>query len=140
NILRRPRPSFLARASRASGEARCASSVAIELPYGANLRLQPIKREIELEHINPRLAQQPESASFDLSIHQATNALLRQAPRLGDPRHLEAGGFRRDIRVEAAARGGHQIGRDRRGRVFLSEPIHVTLHAVAERLAGGAEV
>src|SRR5450631_2232084 len=56
---------------------------------GANLRLQPVEREVELEHVDPRLAQQTEGTSLDLTLHQGADARFRQAARLGNPRHLE---------------------------------------------------
>ena len=58
-------------------------------PFGGNLRLQLVEREVELEHVDARLAQQAEGAALDLAFHQGADALLRQAARLGDPRHLE---------------------------------------------------
>src|SRR5215813_3932165 len=83
-IFRCPRPSFLARASNASGEALCASSVGIWLLYRAILRLQLVQCEIELEHIDPQLAQKAQGAPFDLTVDKGSNTLLGQISCLGN--------------------------------------------------------
>ena len=54
--------------------------------------------------------------------------------RLGDARHLEQGRGRRDVGVETARRGRHQIDGDRCARVFLGELCRVGLDPVDQRL------
>ena len=77
------------------------------------------------------------------STWPSTRARTRSS---GRPRALATrgtwnrGGRRRDVRIEAAAGGGHQIDRDRRRRVLFLERLHIGFDAVSERLAGGAEV
>ena len=65
---------------------------------------------------SPRSAEQ---AAFDVALDQLAHLLLGKLARLGDARHLEECGFRRDMRIETAARRGDEIDRNRSRRVFL---------------------
>ena len=71
---------------------------------GGNLRLQIVEREIELEHIDARLAEQAERAAFDLAFDQRADAGFRQVARLGDARHLKQRRLRRYIADRARCR------------------------------------
>ena len=61
---------------------------------------------------------------------KSRTCLDRQAPRRGDPGSLKEGGLRADVRVEARARGRHQVDRN---RVFRRRPERQD--AVRDRLA-----
>ena len=64
------------------------------------------------------------------------------AARGGDAGDLRFGGFRADVRVEAAARGGHRVGGHRSGEggILGAELLDVVAGAVGQLLVGGAEV
>ena len=71
------------------------------------------------------------------STWSATSCFRRscaQTPRLGNTRHLEQGRFRRDVGVKAAARGRHEVDRDRGRRILLLQLLDVGLHALDQCL------
>ena len=76
-----------------------------------SLRPQGVESHIETHHVDVRLTDQAEKASFDRLRDEIANLRLRQATRLGDARHLEERGRRRDVRVEAAGGRRDEVGR-----------------------------
>src|SRR4051794_38221865 len=72
-----------------------------------------IQRQIERQHVDPRLTEQAGKAAFSLRGDELPNPFFREAPRSGYPGHLKQRAFRRDIRIEATCRGGHEIGWNR---------------------------
>src|SRR5262245_25018735 len=78
-----------------------------------------VEREIERQHVHAGLAEKSERAAFGMLIHELAQAIFGHIAGLGNPGHLEQGGLRRDVRVEAAARGGDQVDRYGSRRVFL---------------------
>ncbi len=75
-----------------------------------------------------------------MSATRAWTLSTRQVACLRDARHLELGGSRRDIGVEAARRGGHEIDRDRSRRIFRLELFGIVLDPVDQRLASRPQV
>ena len=73
---------------------------------------QRVEREIELEDIDARLAEQAERPARDVRVHQRAHALFGQCAGLGDARHLQQRRLRRDVRVEPARRGRHRVDRE----------------------------
>ena len=67
-------------------------------------RRRTIERQIERQHVHPRLAQKPEGTSLDLLVDELTYAIFRHVAGFRNTRHLEKRGVRRDVGVEAAAR------------------------------------
>ena len=59
---------------------------------------------------------------------------------VGDARHLEEGGGRGDVGVEAAGRGGDQIDRDRRPWIVLGELGPVAFDPVDQGLVGRPKI
>ena len=72
----------------------------------------PIQGKIERKHIDARLAENSESAALDVIRDEPADVIFRQVARLRNARHLEIGGFGRDVGVETASRRGYQIGWD----------------------------
>ena len=56
-----------------------------------------IERKIQRQDIDAWFAKQPELTALSVLDHQIADARLRNIPRLGDPRHLEERGVRRDV-------------------------------------------
>ena len=87
-------------------------------PRSSVLRLElrvPSQRQIQLEHIDARLAEDAEGAAFGRLLAPAREPAPRDdAARSRHARDLVLGGRRRDVRIEAAAGGGHQVDRHRR--------------------------
>src|ERR1700730_12496005 len=73
--------------------------------YGHAVRLRPkgIQRDIEYQHVNARLPENPQHASLDVLADKRAQPLFGQIPRFRHSRHLEEGGFRRNVRVKATA-------------------------------------
>jgi hypothetical protein len=55
----------------------------------------------------------PSSGGSTCAVTSSADLCLRQTAHLGHPRHLHPGRLRADVRVDARARGGDQIHRDR---------------------------
>src|ERR1039457_3364602 len=142
--------SLRAASSRASGEGRRSrsrrwSAIRPQAPRPAPwlaglLFSRLVERQIELKNIHPRLAEQAEGPTLGALGNELTQAVFWHVTRLGDTGHLEQSGRRRNVRIEAAARSGHQIDRDRRRWILLLERLHIGLDAVNQRLAGRAVV
>src|SRR6185312_7209891 len=104
-ILRRPRPLLSACFSRASGDGRAASSV-IPQSSSSLARAHGVQRQVQLQHIDMRLADNAQETSFDVVVDQLVHGGFGKPSRLRYARHLEIGGGWRDVGVEAAGRGG----------------------------------
>ena len=50
-----------------------------------------IQRQVEIEDIHPRLAEDAKEAPIDMAVHDRPHRLLAHAARLGDPRNLVIG-------------------------------------------------
>ena len=88
-------------------------------PTRALLRAGAIQSKVQRKHINARLAEDTESTALDMLGDELAKRILRHVARLRNARDLEIGGFRRDVRVEPAARRGYQVDRNLGGRVLL---------------------
>jgi hypothetical protein len=71
-----------------------------------------VERDVEQEHVHPRVAQQAELAPLGVPAHQRAHLLRAHPPGPGHPRDLELGIGRGDVRVEPGARRGDHVGRD----------------------------
>src|SRR3984893_17686448 len=101
---------------------------------------QMVEREIELQYVHARLAQEPKQATFRVVHDELADAIFGQIARLGNTGHLEKGRLRRDVRIEAGGRGGDQVLRHRRVRIFLFQGVDVALYAVDQRLVRRPEI
>ena len=78
----------------------------------ALLRTGGIKCEIERQHINARLADNPKGTVLSMVADEPAQVIFRHVAGLRNARDLEIGGFGRDVGVETAGRGGYQVGRE----------------------------
>ena len=102
---------------------------------------EPVKGEVEKQDVDPPLTEQRRSSRPSVcSLTRARTSVLGQSARLGDARHLKQGSYRRDVRVEAAAGGGDQVGRHRGTWVLGSSLSTSARTAVDERATGRAKV
>ena len=117
--------------------------------YSPRIRREPssrhfgcggVQRQIQRQNINPGLAEQSSHAALGVLRDQLADAIFRHLPRLRHARHLEQRRLRRDIGIEAAARGGDEIDGDGAPGIFGLQLVDVFLDPVVQRLAGRAEV
>ena len=59
-----------------------------------------------------RLTEKAEGAALDMLGDELADVIFRQVTRLRNARHLEIGGFGRDVRVEPAAGRGYKVDRN----------------------------
>src|SRR5207244_1232394 len=93
-------------------------------------RGQAIQRQVERQDVDARLAEQAKPAASCMLVDEVADAIFRHVARLCDTRHLEQGRGRRDIRVETAARRGHEVDRNRSRWIFLLELLYIALDAL----------
>src|SRR5215831_15747067 len=55
-----------------------------------------IERQVERQHIHPRLAQEADGTPLDMLLDQLPHAIFGQIARFRNPRHLEKGRFGRN--------------------------------------------
>ena len=110
--------------------------------YGHAVTLRPkgIQCDIEFQHVNARLPENPQHSPLDVLADKRAQPVFGLVSRLGDPRHLEEGGVRRDVRIETAARRRDDIDRDRSGLILLLQLVDIAFDTIDERLVGRAEV
>src|SRR5271166_5432043 len=96
---------------------RGASQVSSRISFSVHL----IECEIELEHVDPLLAEDAEKSVLGRLGDEGADLIRRQVASLCHPRHLELGGGGRNVRIEAARRGSDEVDRDRCGWVFRLE-------------------
>ena len=82
--------------------------------------LQRIQRHIQLQNRDDGFPENAERSVPDVVDDKGADPILVKAPGLRDPGYLVKGGSRADVRIEAAARGGHEIHRDRQAIVRIS--------------------
>ena len=87
-------------------DAGCGAEVDAERPSRHGRRLRPVvEREVELEHVHARLAEEAERAAGRVPVDQLQDVGEVEPARLGHPRSLQARVRERDVRVEARAGG-----------------------------------
>ena len=59
-----------------------------------------VEREVQLEHVDARLAEEPEAAAVGVLVDETQHLVDVHAPGFGDTRSLQAGVGDRDVRVE----------------------------------------
>jgi len=59
-----------------------------------------VEREVELEHVDARLAEQPEPAAVGLFLDQLLNRCERQVANSGDAMRLELRVVERDLGID----------------------------------------
>ena len=75
------------------------NSIAVDL----KLSLQGIQGEVELQDVDPRLAQESELAAFHLLLDEIANGVFAKAARLRHAPDLIECGSRSDIGIETAS-------------------------------------
>ena len=96
---------------------------------------QRVEGQIEPQHVDPRLAQHAQFAAYGVLPDKTLQVGLLQTTCLGDPWHLPGGGRRRDMRIEAAGRGGYEVDRH-----ALAQLLGIAPDPLDQRLGGRAEV
>ena len=126
----RPHPALRATLSRKRERARKRSRVLASLPLplagegrgeGACARRSlphRIQRQIQRQHVHPRLAEHAEQARRGVRGDQVAQRSFVDSARLRHARDLERRGGGRDVGVEPAARGGDEVAGDRRAGVL----------------------
>ena len=84
----------------------------------ASLLAGAVQCQIERQHIDARLAEQPKGAALDVLVDELADAIFGHVARLRNARDLEQGGCRRDLGVKSAARRGDEVDRDRASTGF----------------------
>ena len=97
--------------------------------------LFPIQLQIELQHIDSRLAQKAPLATIGVLRNQGVNTVHAQATQPRHPARLPLRGGGADVRIKPAGRNRDQINRHRRGlrRVCRLERGNARLHGILER-------
>src|SRR5450755_823172 len=62
---------------------------------------QLVERDVQVEHVHPRLTQEAQVPALDVGGDQRPYHGRAQVPGLGDPVHLQVGVLRGDVGVEA---------------------------------------
>src|SRR6266436_5419380 len=166
-IFSRPRDSFAACCSKASGEGRVsrfarssltgtsrqverrtrgyrdpdadAPGTDADVPALWLAARERVQSQIQLKDVDMWLAEEAQKPALDVVGNELANLVFRQIARLGHPRDLEIGAGRGDVRVEAAGRTRHQIDRYRLAVVGLQLG-DIACHPVDQRLRGGAKI
>src|SRR5271166_6033891 len=79
-------------------------------PRLAVYRVLAVQLEVDLQHVDPRLAHEPERPSVLVIADHGTHLIGADATGLGYPRDLKVGVGDGDVRVEAAAAGRDRVG------------------------------
>ena len=105
-------------------------------------RILLVERQVELEHVDARLAQQPEIRRFGVLRNQLIELIGGNATGFGHARRLRLRLRGADVGIQAARRPGQHIGWNGPCivRVFLVEFVHRRLHAIDQLLIGGAVI
>ena len=96
-----------------------------------------VEREVQLQHVDARLADETEPRAVrSHCCDERSNRAGIDATRLRHARRLNLGVRRTDVRIEAAGRGRHRVGRNRPGvvRVLLAVLIDRRLDAIDQLL------
>jgi hypothetical protein len=64
-------------------------------------RLFAIEREVQLEHVDSRLAEKSQLSSFGVGLDKTSHVRLGRLSRTRHARDLKVGGGRRDVRIDA---------------------------------------
>ena len=82
------------------------------MPIACRSAALAVEREVELEHVDPRLAEEAERAAVCVLLDERQHLLEREAAGTRDARRLQARVRGGDVRIEPGARGGQGIDRD----------------------------
>ena len=97
------------------------------------------EREVQLEHVDPRLAEEAERPALDVVVDELRDVGGAQPASLRDPGDLQVGVRRADVRVEAGAAGGDRVRRDgRRGDAVLARRSAARRFSTAFTRSGGS--
>ena len=99
-----------------------------------------IQRQVQFQNVDPRLSEEAPLSSLSLPRHDGPHRRFAHAARFGDARHLELGGGRRDLGIEARSRSCDHIHGHRLSRILCLGSGHVGVHPIDEFLIGGTQV
>src|ERR1017187_7551825 len=101
-----------------------------------------VQGQVELQDVHSGFAQDAHLTVLCMGGDQLADSLGGHPASGGHAGHLGIHGFGAQVRVQAAARGGYRIARDRAGErgILGAEGFHIGGYAVGEFLAGGAQV
>src|SRR6516165_6634461 len=104
--------------------------------------LRAVEREVNLQHVNARLSQEPERPPMHVAVNESHDDGRRQVPRFSHTRCLIQSCLRANIWVNAAAARRHEIHWHRHCRiwVFLAQGSDGRSCPVDEPLRRGAKV
>ena len=119
--------------------ARSGAEVDAERSARHGRRLRLVEREVELEHVHGRLAEEAERTAVGVLVDQLEHLRPVEAPGPGDPIRLETGVLRRDVRVETGPRRGQRVDR-RLGVVRLAVRLPTLVDGGQELLVQRPEI
>src|SRR5215510_2106749 len=113
-ITARPPPRRFAPTLPTRGRVGPSSPLALDytLPEYTLARRGTIERQVERQHVHPRLAQEAEGTTLDMLLDELPHAIFRQIAGFRNSGHLEEGRCGRNVRIEAAAGGRDEIDGD----------------------------
>ena len=107
-IFSRPAALLPARRRRATPPARAWRGLRSVIVSDLTSGRRAVQGQVQREHVDARLAQEPELPASSAGS-RAAQRILREAACLGDAGHLEQCGLWRDVGIEPAAGGGHEV-------------------------------
>ena len=102
-----------------------------------------IEREVDLQHVDSRFAEESEGAAAGVCIDDRAHLLIGNATLLRNPRNLQLRRRRADVRIETAGRAGHQVDRDLdivRQPVFAPDDSDIRGDAIDQDGIGRSEI
>ena len=88
------------------------------LPAHPRLLRRRVECEVERQHVDARLAEDAPLPAFGMLLDELPELFRRNISGFCNSLDLELGRGRRDVRVEAGARSGREVGRDALRRPF----------------------
>ena len=99
-----------------------------------------VQRQIELQNVDARLADEAGETLLDLRLDQGADAALGQLARGGDGGRLRQRELRRDMRIEAGSRSRHRIRSHHVDAARREFRLDRGVYAIDELLRGGPEI
>jgi hypothetical protein len=100
-------------------------------------RVRGIQFKIQFEHIYAGFAEETELPSFSMSTNHRAQIGFTNVTFLRNARDLKFRRSGRNVRIQSGARRRDQINRNRHGRVFCAQPLHIAVHAIYESFIRG---
>ena len=138
--LQMPAPFLLGEGEQGVGRSSLRFLAGMRLLCAPSLRLQPVEREVELEHVDARLAEQAERAALDLALRPGRARALPAgrapwrpaAPETAPPPARCAGRAAAEVVTRSTGTGADGFS--------CLQLVDIALEPVGQRLAGRPEV